>query len=135
FFQAEDGIRDFHVTGVQTCALPILLADLGADDRPTLLLFNKVDRLTHEEEAALRVRVSAIVPQPALFGSTVEPGGMDELRELLAEEYRASHPRVRLRIPVVDGEALAAVYREGEVLRREEHDSVIDGVARLPLPG
>src|SRR5215475_12596482 len=25
FFQAEAGIRDFHVTGVQTCALPILL--------------------------------------------------------------------------------------------------------------
>src|SRR5690606_39748461 len=25
FFQAEDGIRDFHVTGVQTCALPISL--------------------------------------------------------------------------------------------------------------
>src|SRR5690606_21061622 len=24
FFQAEDGIRYFHVTGVQTCALPIL---------------------------------------------------------------------------------------------------------------
>src|SRR5690606_39893224 len=23
FFQAEDGIRDFHVTRVQTCALPI----------------------------------------------------------------------------------------------------------------
>src|SRR5690606_10750882 len=35
-FQAEDGIRDFHVTGVQTCALPIYfieayikLAELG----------------------------------------------------------------------------------------------------------
>src|SRR5436309_10649183 len=28
FFQAEDGIRDFHVTGVQTCALPI---SLGAE--------------------------------------------------------------------------------------------------------
>src|SRR5690606_40293292 len=26
FFQAEDGIRDFHVTGVQTCALPIYAA-------------------------------------------------------------------------------------------------------------
>src|SRR6266511_353855 len=26
FFQAEDGIRDFHVTGVQTCALPISCA-------------------------------------------------------------------------------------------------------------
>ena len=26
FFQAEDGIRDIGVTGVQTCALPILLS-------------------------------------------------------------------------------------------------------------
>src|SRR5204863_3650521 len=26
FFQAEDGIRDLYVTGVQTCALPILRA-------------------------------------------------------------------------------------------------------------
>src|SRR2546426_6131724 len=25
FFQAEDGIRDYKVTGVQTCALPIWL--------------------------------------------------------------------------------------------------------------
>src|SRR5690606_40316680 len=34
FFQAEDGIRYFHVTGVQTCALPIscrhLIAGLRA---------------------------------------------------------------------------------------------------------
>src|SRR5690606_40897313 len=29
FFQAEDGIRDFHVTGVQTCALPILIRTLS----------------------------------------------------------------------------------------------------------
>src|SRR5262249_59576102 len=27
FFQAEDGIRDWSVTGVQTCALPILAVD------------------------------------------------------------------------------------------------------------
>src|SRR5690606_28717036 len=27
-FHAEDGIRDFHVTGVQTCALPISFSDL-----------------------------------------------------------------------------------------------------------
>src|SRR2546426_11425059 len=29
FFQAEDGIRDYKVTGVQTCALPIYLACLA----------------------------------------------------------------------------------------------------------
>src|SRR5699024_11970243 len=30
FFQAEDGIRDRNVTGVQTCALPILVEALVA---------------------------------------------------------------------------------------------------------
>src|SRR5690606_40345811 len=39
FFQAEDGIRDFHVTGVQTCALPIsiegpLTTPVGGGIRP-----------------------------------------------------------------------------------------------------
>src|SRR5207302_2688721 len=33
FFQAEDGIRDFHVTGVQTCALPISPLHEGRLDR------------------------------------------------------------------------------------------------------
>src|SRR2546421_8904483 len=34
FFQAEDGIRDLIVTGVQTCALPISLR--VGDDKPTI---------------------------------------------------------------------------------------------------
>src|SRR5690606_41080165 len=33
FFQAEDGIRDFHVTGVQTCALPIWARAAGGGGR------------------------------------------------------------------------------------------------------
>src|SRR5256885_3607525 len=36
FFQAEDGIRDYKVTGVQTCALPIsgrLLSRFGKQSR------------------------------------------------------------------------------------------------------
>src|SRR2546426_1551751 len=31
FFQAEDGIRDYKVTGVQTCALPISQAGSGVN--------------------------------------------------------------------------------------------------------
>src|SRR5690606_30688510 len=39
FFQAEDGIRDFHVTGVQTCALPILVWVLSSSaSRNSLVL-------------------------------------------------------------------------------------------------
>src|SRR5207247_6188032 len=39
FFQAEDGIRDPLVTGVQTCALPILgLGDAGPHEHRPLRL-------------------------------------------------------------------------------------------------
>src|SRR3989454_5199889 len=37
FFQAEDGIRDYKVTGVQTCALPISVPGFG-DPRARLLV-------------------------------------------------------------------------------------------------
>src|SRR5262249_56473207 len=36
FFQAEDGIRDWSVTGVQTCALPISLSRTCATRVPCL---------------------------------------------------------------------------------------------------
>src|SRR6266581_5786025 len=35
FFQAEDGIRDGRVTGVQTCALPIFVLDTASLDHVT----------------------------------------------------------------------------------------------------
>src|SRR6266511_726737 len=46
FFQAEDGIRDFHVTGVQTCALPISARRAGQEHDPELLL-ELLHRMTH----------------------------------------------------------------------------------------
>src|SRR5699024_12191454 len=39
FFQAEDGIRDRNVTGVQTCALPISLSFLRS--RILFAIFNR----------------------------------------------------------------------------------------------
>src|SRR5690606_40116525 len=39
--QAEDGIRDFHVTGVQTCALPILVGHSAG----SIVLGHLLDRL------------------------------------------------------------------------------------------
>src|SRR5256885_9398402 len=43
FFQAEDGIRDYKVTGVQTCALPICLilpAGIATNGAPSGALFD-----------------------------------------------------------------------------------------------
>src|SRR6267143_4002737 len=59
FFQAEDGIRDGTVTGVQTCALPIF--DLHARVRgPSAALRLVPRRPRHLPSAADRVRA----PQP-----------------------------------------------------------------------
>src|SRR5690606_39430737 len=53
FFQAEDGIRDFHVTGVQTCALPICFTvQLPGREAPGLDLLAFEDAASGE---ALRV--------------------------------------------------------------------------------
>src|SRR2546426_3727391 len=44
FFQAEDGIRDYKVTGVQTCALPISNRTISSShsSRKTVLRFDVV---------------------------------------------------------------------------------------------
>src|SRR5438132_12752965 len=46
FFQAEDGIRDHCVTGVQTCALPILVADGRAVRYPIAWVRVRLDERT-----------------------------------------------------------------------------------------
>src|SRR3712207_6928366 len=50
FCQAEDGIRDIGVTGVQTCALPIFVARVVAERVVDLL--EVVDVEQHERSAA-----------------------------------------------------------------------------------
>src|SRR5690606_40960055 len=62
FFQAEDGIRDFHVTGVQTCALPICELQIvgervAVDDR-------EIGRDAVEHEPAVE-HVTEIEREPA----------------------------------------------------------------------
>ncbi len=110
-----------------------VLRDLGLESRHAVLVFNKLDRLTHAEEDAFRQRVRAAFREPAVFVSTLEPGALEELRILLHQEVRERRPAVRLEIPSTDGQSLAAVYREGEVLRRDERGAWIEVVARLPV--
>src|SRR5439155_11497886 len=58
FFQAEDGIRDGHVTGVQTCALPIYVrsttATHGQDGAPSRPCVAVVD-LTSNTQSCVEV--------------------------------------------------------------------------------
>src|SRR5690606_12910374 len=61
FFQAEDGIRDFHVTGVQTCALPIfhrrslviIFSDMFDSGEDTNELFKALQHLKHNKHEVI----------------------------------------------------------------------------------
>jgi len=105
-----------------------VLSDLGMRENPTVLVFNKVDRLTHAEEEGLRERAHGA---RAVFTSTVEPGGLDPLRDLLREEARNLRPDVRVRLSSSQGAVLAEIYREGEVLERVDKGEEITLRARL----
>src|SRR5690606_33036821 len=52
-FQAEDGIRDFHVTGVQTCALPILQAEKARIPYANVGLIKLPDAITDDQAILL----------------------------------------------------------------------------------
>ncbi len=109
-----------------------VLADLGMNEHPTVLVFNKTDRLTHDEEEALRASSASYRGTPAVFVSTVEAGALEPLRELLHERVREMRPDVQVTLSSEEGGLLAEIYREGEVLEREDRGSEVLLRARLP---
>src|SRR5439155_16725702 len=87
FFQAEDGIRDGHVTGVQTCALPISAAamKITAKDLKDLGIVDEIipepDGGAHtDHEAAARLLDEVLDRQ--LVALSNQP-----IRELLDARY------------------------------------------------
>ncbi len=109
-----------------------VLHDLELDRGEQLLVFNKSDRLTHAEEDALRGRVRALEPTPAVFASAVEEGGVEALCEAIRARVRTRYPRVRVELPASEGELLAALHREGEVLSTERNGVRLQLTARIP---
>ncbi len=109
-----------------------VLADLELDARPQLLVYNKIDRLTHAEEAALRERVRSYSSRPAVFVSAHQPATVQRLRDALKARMRAQLQKVRIELPARDGEGLALLYREGEVVERDDRGTIIEVIARVP---
>jgi GTP-binding protein HflX len=137
--EAEDADLLLHVIDIshpgweeQKEVVEEVLAELNLGDKPVVLVFNKIDRLTREEEESWRARIAAESTQEVVFVSTVEKGGVEPLRELLREKIRAINPVVRITFPATKGALLAQVYRHGEVLSRTDEDSRITLRARLP---
>jgi GTP-binding protein HflX len=105
-----------------------VLAELELADRPLVPVFNKMDLVTDPMGFAGRVR--ELYPG-ALTVSTMRTSGLAPLKSALREMERAGRPTVRVRVPISDGARLAALYRDGEVLSRQEDGAALDVVVRL----
>ncbi len=110
-----------------------VLADLGLDEHDRVLVYNKTDRLTHAEEEALRERIRALEPLPAVFVSAFDQKSLDALRDTIRARLVARLAHVLVEVPVADGETIATLYREGEVVDRVDGDVTVALTARVPV--
>jgi GTP-binding protein HflX len=111
----------------QAAAAAEVLAEIGAADRPTLLAFNKVDRLP------ARGWVERLVEQhqPCVAISAVTGENLDELRRAMAAMLGRDRRVAAMRVPFARPDALHELRTRGEVL-----DEAIDGDAvRLTVRG
>ena len=92
-----------------------VLEELGLEDRPTLTVMNKVDRL---EEPNGLLRETLAEGGVAVSARTGE--GFNALLARIGEALRATRSACRLRVPYERGGILSRVYARGRVLGRED---------------
>jgi GTPase len=108
-----------------------VLLDLGLNEQPVLLVFNKTDLLSEEALLHLQERVTALVPS-AIFVNTTSDEALDPLRRALRHAVRAMRPVAEVWMSTGDGRMLAEIHAQGEVLdQRTEGDQLVIR-ARLP---
>jgi GTP-binding protein HflX len=101
----------------QAAVVDSVLAELELADRPEILVFNKMDLVTDAE--AFRERIAALHPG-SVFTSAVDEDGLTELKAALRQRTRAGRPLLKVTVPPGDGARLAAIYRAGEVVSRDD---------------
>src|SRR5256884_7796966 len=88
FFQAEDGIRDVAVTGVQTCALPIsaagdVLVAVSDERKARQVATMRQDRDKLKGKTATRITLEGLQKQ-------IQSGEVKELRLILKADVQGS---------------------------------------------
>jgi GTP-binding protein HflX len=107
-----------------------VLGEIGAGEKPTRIVFNKVDRLGNPHE---RERLAQAYPG-AIFTSATEGIGLDEVRRAISAFVESREEILDLTVPVGDGRTIALLYEKGEVLSRRECEDHLELKVRLPAP-
>jgi GTPase len=108
----------------QIDAVRVVLAEIGADRVPELLVFNKAD-LTDEAKRLVDAHPGSVAI------SAVTGEGVDVLLLTLGDRLRALSNVVELMIPYERGDVLAELHREGEIVSEAHGDDGIRVRARL----
>jgi len=104
-----------------------VIREIGGDQIPELLAFNKSDRST--EPARLAAKHAGAVSISAMTGA-----GVHDLLLRVGDRLRSQTPMVVLEVPWERGDLLAAIHRAGEVLSEQPGDRAMRVTARL-APG
>ncbi|MGH2380404.1 MAG: GTPase HflX [Candidatus Limnocylindria bacterium] len=101
----------------QQSAVQTVLDELGAGDKPRITVFNKIDLLAADGDAAPAT-------DRAVFVSAVTGAGLDLLRERIADALRGQMVAVDAVVPYERGELVARARTSGEVEERYEERGV-----------
>ncbi|HEX5928515.1 MAG TPA: GTPase HflX [Solirubrobacterales bacterium] len=102
-------------------AVDLVLEEIGAGEKPRLLVLNKADLLEEQEreEVLLAHRGAALV-------SAVEGLGLDELRQRIEEAFEETLAEVELLVPYSEGGRLHELHElAGDLERTEREDGVL----------
>jgi GTP-binding protein HflX len=96
------------------------LEEIGAGERPRILVLNKVDLLDEQERDELRLS-----HPEAVLVSGVSGDGVEELGRRIERELRHTLRRVELLVPYADGGSLAELHElAGQVTREDTAEGV-----------
>jgi GTP-binding protein HflX len=122
---ASDARRDEHMAQVD-----VVLADIGAQGIPQIVVYNKVDRL----DLAPRIDRDADGRVSAVWISAAQSAGLADLEQAITERLARATRRARLRIPANAGALRSRLYAARVV--RAEHsleDGSIELTVELPM--
>jgi GTP-binding protein HflX len=132
--EVEDADLLLHVVDVSrpNCERYMELANsvlrgMGIEDKPTRLVFNKIDRVI---DGAGLERLARIYPG-ALFTSATGGQGMDEVRRAVCAFVESREEVLDLTIPYSDGRLISTVYDMTEVLSKADGEEGLEMRVRV----
>jgi GTP-binding protein HflX len=108
-------------------AVDEVLEEIGAGEKPRLLVFNKVDLLSADERAEARLDHPEAVPISAREGQ-----GLEALREAIEAAFEETLTEVALLIPYSEGGRLHELHEVAGDLEREDREDGVLVHAKVP---